>query len=654
LEKAIEIKRRAQRFIQNGDLDAALKEYEKLVASEDTDPYNFVLLADLMFKRGDTPNAVQRYLAAISAYEKNGLYKNAIAVCKKMMRLSLSPAHVFDRLAHLHALDGLSTEAALYYMQYAEHLVREEKPRDAAAVLRKAFEVSHEEIRALERMAEVFLLAGDMPEAGRAMAEAAHYYEKAGQAEMAERCRNRAQQLSPGARFDADSSHALTSDALEPGRVALPGANEIPLGDPAPPVESEPAAFEAPSMIAPPPIEAEPPAAPPVAPPRLQTMDLEPTVIPSRPTVSSPPPPAAEMAETEGPAMDPAERGLQFESPAVARDSDPDASDPLAGRLAEIEALLAEAQECFRAGDRARAEGLLMEAARRYESVGRLENAAAIYRSLVRSSQADTELWSRWLANCEQRDDRREAAGVACELGDRCLQENDVEGAREWFERAHAHDPNNALAKRRLDRLAESLTQGAPVPAPASTVNGPGPVPVAVGEEPADPRPGTPGEEQGRVEMAVGRGEAVTFDLGSLLSEFQRGIAAQISGDAQSHYDLAMAYREMELLDQAVESFRVAARDPAILHRAAEMIGRCLLDQGRAEDAVRELREALSSAAVDSEAAIGLRYQLAIALEAAGRTADALVEYENVYSMRPNHADITYRLSALRNATGMG
>src|SRR6185503_7513274 len=74
LEKAIEIKRRAQRCIQNGDLDGALNEYEKLVAAEDSDPYNFVLLADLLFKKGDTSAAGARYLTAAQAYEKAGLY----------------------------------------------------------------------------------------------------------------------------------------------------------------------------------------------------------------------------------------------------------------------------------------------------------------------------------------------------------------------------------------------------------------------------------------------------------------------------------------------------------------------------------------------------------------------------------------------------
>ena len=89
MEKAIEIKRRAQRCVQNGDLDGALSEYEKLIASDDGDPYNYVLIADLLYKKSDQNNAGLKYLAAASAYEKAALYKNAIAVCKKIDRKSV-------------------------------------------------------------------------------------------------------------------------------------------------------------------------------------------------------------------------------------------------------------------------------------------------------------------------------------------------------------------------------------------------------------------------------------------------------------------------------------------------------------------------------------------------------------------------------------
>jgi tetratricopeptide (TPR) repeat protein len=142
----------------------------------------------------------------------------------------------------------------------------------------------------------------------------------------------------------------------------------------------------------------------------------------------------------------------------------------------------------------------------------------------------------------------------------------------------------------------------------------------------------------------------VTFDLGSLISEFQRGVEAQLSGDAQSHYDLAMAYREMGLLEQAVESFRVAARDPGFAERCTEMTGRCLLDQGRFEEAVTEFKTALSSKSLDVNTEVNLRYQLGLAHEAAGRIPDALGEFEGVYAAQPNYPDVALKIRVLRKS----
>ena len=97
MDKAIEIKRRAQRCIVTGDLDGALAEYSKLAALENADPYNYILLADLTYKKGQHDRAYERYLQATDSYEKAGLYKNAIAVCKKMIRLKLSAPAASDR-----------------------------------------------------------------------------------------------------------------------------------------------------------------------------------------------------------------------------------------------------------------------------------------------------------------------------------------------------------------------------------------------------------------------------------------------------------------------------------------------------------------------------------------------------------------------------
>jgi tetratricopeptide (TPR) repeat protein len=642
LEKAIEIKRRAQRFIQGGDLDGALAEYEKLVTLPDCDPYNFVLLADLLFKRGEMPNAIERYLTAASLYERAGLYKNAIAVCKKMMRLALAPAQVLEHLANLHALDGLTTEAALYYRQFAEHLVREQRGADAAVALRKAYAASPEEITLLEKAAEAHLLAEDSEGAASAFAEASLRYRQRAMLELAAASRDRAESLAPGAYDRYLSEYAPGELAGEPAPGELAGEPAASMTEDA--GEGQGLQFESPFAggeddtasadreLAPPMPVAEPPA--PVSTFRL---------------VSDPRrPPAAEGLES-GPSFTPPSLRLdpsRQAAPAPGADGDRPPSP------ARIEELLKLAQESMRNGDQETASGNLLEAARGYEACGRPDNAATIYRSVVRTSASPIPVLERWLANAERRDARHEAAEVACQLGDHAVQAGDLATAGDWFRHAAQLDANNATAQRRLKRLEPEtpppagppLQVAVEAPQPAA----PSRVPVEAPEAAHDPVTAA----APKVEMAVGRAEAVSFDLGSLLGEFQRGIEAQLSGDAQGHYDLAMAYREMGLLDLAIESFRLALSSPMLAARAAEMLGRSLLDQGRFEDAARELTAALDRPGLEEDSVLGLRYLLGLAHEAAGETGAALTEFEFVFARQPSFQDVAQKMRDLRRATG--
>ena len=648
MDKAVEIKRRAQRCVQNGDLDGALNEYEKLVAANDTDPYNFVLLADLLYKKGNQGGAADRYLTAAAAYETAGLYKNGIAVCKKMMRLSLAPARVLRQLATLHAADGLGTEAALYFMQFAEHQVRAEQYAEAADALRRAFDASSENVKALERLSEVLLLEEDRPGAARALAEAAMHYAKGGQLQAAEQCRRRGRDLDERA-FEVAAN----------GSGAPPAARTAPAPErEAPEIDR----FER----GPQPVQVE----------RDADLETSPPRLPQFESAAEDPPSDNGTAPLEGPANGADGRirtiesawngesaeppGLQFANPA-ARPAPPRSED-----LAKVEKLLADAQEAFRSGDRDKAGATLALAAETYEAADQLDQAATIYRSLARSAQPPEGVLERWLANCEKRDDASEAAHVACELGDRALAANRPAESRTWFEKAVALDPGNELAMRRLQRLGVAPPVAEPAaPAPDARPEPAGAHTAAaaaaqdafapesaeeIEEEEEEEETPASAAEGGRVELAVGRGEAVTFDLGSLISEFQRGVEAQLSGDAQSHYDLAMAYREMGLLEQAVESFRIAQRDVAFADRCAEMVGRCLLDQGRFEDAAAEFRAALDSGRLDVETEINLRYQLGLAHEAAGRMGEALVEFENVYAAQPNYPDVALKIRVLRKS----
>ena len=705
MEKAIEIKRRAQRCLQNGDLDGALAEYEKLVGAPDSDPYNLVLLADLLFKKANPQAAAERYLSAATEYEKAGLYKNGIAVCKKMMRLSLAPVAVYERLAALHALDGLATEASLYYMQHAELLVRENKAVDASRSLRLAFDTSNDNVKALERLGEVKVLSGDNPAAAQVLLEAAAKYERLGQASDAERCRKRALQMDATVDVEGPPNTELRTQeiAAEPSTPSvyrLPDPSDRTLDASALPSVNGARVLEDSKTQDSDRVGAGDNVERVALDARFERLDLDVREAgPARlnlvedaarsggrtdaPTLESAsndadsagderPELPAELSEGNGPPQlhdqSPQAPGLQF--PAAQEVE----SAPARPGLAEVEHLLGRAQEYFRSGNREAATAALTDAARAYEELGRVENAASIYRSLGKSAHASAEILKLWLENCERREDRSEGAQVACELGDRALNAGDLAGAKRWFELALELEPGNELSARRLQRLLPAVDAGAPAVAGKPELSEPGPVvepmsaadestvrpPAALGNFPvsgvaaAPMRQATPSSgglpEPGRVEVAVGRGEAVTFDLGSLISEFQRGIEAQLSGDAQSHYDLAMAYREMGLLEQAVESFRVSSSSPEFAGRAAEMIGRCLLDQGQFEEAAREFARVLEQGSLDPGTACELSFHLGLAYEAAGRMQEALAQFERVYAEQPNFPDVALKIRVLRKS----
>jgi tetratricopeptide (TPR) repeat protein len=703
LEKAIEIKRRAQRCVQNGDVDGALREYEKLVDSPDADPYNYVLLADLLHKKGDHGRAGERYLNAVTAYELAGLFKNGIAVCKKMMRLSLSQGEVLRHLAELHAKDNLPSEASVYYAQYAEYALRSNRAPDAIAALRKAFDHGQENVKLLERLSEVLLLEGETQRAADAMLEASQAWATRGQSGDSERCRSRADIILPGA---ARANGAIANPAAPPGMPPAAPTTlvvEPPLGSaPAPGTFATPPApveVESPGILtgsripetaptlfvpgtqpppAPAPVAQAPaaPTAPPAfehtptspllgpadAPPRMDSSIFERapsfTSPPSTPVAATPTPEPTPADAFEPEAVTPAEGvydigtngELSYEAalreaaiaPApkpveFAREPIPAEPTPsliarrpeeLLGSVQNVEELLQRAQLEFRAGHRERASQALVEAALAYERLDRLDSAATIFRSLGRGATAPVGVMELWLANCEKRSDHVEGSQVACELGDRALNDGHEAEARRWFERSLTLHAANDTARRRLQRLANSVAAQAAPPAEA------------------------PGTEVGRVAVAVGRGQAVTFDLGSLLQEFQRGVASQLEGDAQGHYDLGMAYREMGLHDEAVGSFRIAEHDPRLAVRSQEMIGRCLADSGRHDDAAKEFERALLSPILDAAGEAELRYQFALSLAALGAIPDALAQLEIADMRFPGRPDIAERLEEWRRSFG--
>lgn len=94
--------------------------------------------------------------------------------------------------------------------------------------------------------------------------------------------------------------------------------------------------------------------------------------------------------------------------------------------------------------------------------------------------------------------------------------------------------------------------------------------------------------------------------------------------EAETHYHLGIAYKEMELLDYAISEFEAAASDPALMVDCYAMLGECFMQKGEYERSIRFFEEALKGKGVSNGKRARLHLSLGEAYEARGMLREAL------------------------------
>lgn len=115
------------------------------------------------------------------------------------------------------------------------------------------------------------------------------------------------------------------------------------------------------------------------------------------------------------------------------------------------------------------------------------------------------------------------------------------------------------------------------------------------------------------------------------------------SADYQSHYDLGLALREMGLFDDALAEFRQAAADPSRRVRCLAMQGACLREKGEAAVAESALRTLLVSPELTPQDEAAVKYELALTLQALGNNDESARLLEEVDQLCPGFMDVASR-----------
>jgi tetratricopeptide (TPR) repeat protein len=117
--------------------------------------------------------------------------------------------------------------------------------------------------------------------------------------------------------------------------------------------------------------------------------------------------------------------------------------------------------------------------------------------------------------------------------------------------------------------------------------------------------------------------------------------------DAQSHYDLGVAFKEMGLYDEAINEFRQASEDPARKVTCYTLQAACLREKGDVYTAENLLRSLLKPG-LSLEDSCSIKYDLALTCEAAGKSGEAVALLAEIDANKPDFRDVHSRLDAAK------
>ncbi|HUO35289.1 MAG TPA: tetratricopeptide repeat protein [Candidatus Acidoferrum sp.] len=197
------------------------------------------------------------------------------------------------------------------------------------------------------------------------------------------------------------------------------------------------------------------------------------------------------------------------------------------------------------------------------------------------------------------------------------------------------------------------VAQAAP-PAPAAKEKEiPAPVSASAAPSPKAPKARVP--EAVPASVAASGPDTMNAHLAEVFQEFRTelGEMGDEDEDLETHYNLGIAYREMGLLDEAIGEFQKVAKAiqrgklfPYAMN-CYTLMALTFVDKGEAKVASIWYRKALEVPELDAESVLALRYDLGVALEAAGDSNSALDCFRQVYAQNIDYRDVADRIAAL-------
>ncbi len=181
-----------------------------------------------------------------------------------------------------------------------------------------------------------------------------------------------------------------------------------------------------------------------------------------------------------------------------------------------------------------------------------------------------------------------------------------------------------------------------PIGAPSEHVAGPVELQVPVSEE----------------DMIAAKGKSHN-ELKEVFDEFRAELGElEEDEDVETHYNLGIAYREMDLVEEAISEFQKVAKMVQngktfrYTMQCYTLLGLCFMGRSEPKISAMWYKKALGMPNLDHESVLALLYDLGVAQETAGDSAAALDSFKQVYAMNIDYRDVTSRIADLSRKAG--
>jgi tetratricopeptide (TPR) repeat protein len=209
-----------------------------------------------------------------------------------------------------------------------------------------------------------------------------------------------------------------------------------------------------------------------------------------------------------------------------------------------------------------------------------------------------------------------------------------------------------------IDSRRQQLAQGAEAPAVTFDLEVPAEPETS---EPAADFSFVPEDNASRTwvdhELPIVNTPAIDAGLAEVFEEYRVSAEAETNGngDYETHYNLGLAYQEMELFEEALEEFQIAIGlvspedgTPRYL-QCCNLLGHCFMMKGVPRLAVKWFNKGLGAPNTSDNERQALRFDLAAAYEQAGDLDQARNLFTEIYGVNVSYRGVNERLKALES-----